>query len=1509
MSKAEKREEIRQLIQALLLSRNGATAVPLLERDYYNAENTRIPYRLFGYSNLVEFLQSFPEHFIVEQYNGGHYVRGIPSERSRHVSSLVSRQRMRECIRNDQSSVSSGVVINRRVISGLVGAKRRWKEGSEHSEHSEQSDIRSEIRGYTVIARPATTGNGGIRGRAKLRHVKFVHFHGDTLPEISRMSKAEKREEIRQLILALLVSRKGATAIPVLERDYYYAENTRIPYRQFGYYNLVEFLQSFPEHFIVEQYNGVHYVRGIPSEKSKHVSSLVSRQRMREPPKARYIQPRFRPPFNRRPHHYARPVQEFHIAPDMLCQLLQHIKDNPNGVSLQDAVTIVQRSVPYVSISAQQLRGQLQLLSHQLRLDGNMIFPILSNDSHKAAQQQLPKEEPQLPSKSQIDSESPPTPTICAAGQEDYENGIEYFSDDDFLPADSASNCQRRAETNGEISDKEAFAMMNGNGNTEMRTADVDMSQLISDRIKLRLKELMRKHPDGIWCPDLPNLYLREYKVCLNYVQLGFDSVREFASYLPQIFYMTQVDKMDDFMLYSADKRPVVPEPIDIAQTLRNYEDNPPFPSDVSPTITRIFAPNDVMNYDDKVDKISVVELKRNRKYLGVYVIEVFHPNFFWVHLRENRRHFDKMMDDLSDFYEYKKSTYTIAKIALKKDLNCACIYANRWHRAIIRSVKPDFRVTVFFYDYGTMKTYTPEDVYYLHQQFAYLPAQAIPCGLYKIKPSVGDRWKRSVAEKFSEKIEDTLLAATIVTIDPEHNSMMVILTDTSEEEDVRINDWLVNERLAQVGNTVRMFDIIHYMTSDKIKSSKSIKTFNAGSADNINKSRHRNNLISRDERAHRLSDVKSEDIENNTVKSLHNVPNSKKVFLQRVCSKSLDAKSLHDKSSSAKSLNAKSPDTEALDTRSQSRNYPQTGQSRTPTKVPLLEKSKTLSHNRKSDSEPSTSMSGTNTEEDNARQIDSSREVKLQNNGEIYNSPGYMDFSMRDSDDENNDTKDFGTFRSLYGGHGLMEPFDWSVIREENKTTDTVPDNLDMSSKKHKSDVEDKSGSHNQRNETPGEQYFLNMTRMEEEIFLPEDNISLPEDNISQRFDDMTDFIKMMRDKTTPNQIVTVRFKPMTMKTLYDSVESEDTSKSSTNIVEFNDVTSSREINREVDRNGKVCERKANLKIQDGNSNTDPESVFSNISNKDNMSKEMSGRNTNNSLASSTNNKACIPGYKRLLDKLSRKTNSNFVDSSESSSSEQIRSSSYSINTSNDSIIISSNDEQSKASNCMDINNRIKIHSLVKKSMSEELPKKLTLDESHNDSTVTTFSSIETDSLASSNVDDIKQRQLNQSLEIDSRASNVDDTKQHQLNRSDSIPVSCNIDDSKYQLHATDQTALDVPKLMQQMLKIVKNIQNNNTELDSDDLTSSRESINDDKSDESKRGNESIKSDFVSETCKSMNDDANVTEIAFAPVVNDCDVESDDGWDVCAGSIEDSISFLHRAHNISNAINLNLEQ
>lgn len=60
----------------------------------------------------------------------------------------------------------------------------------------------------------------------------------------------------------------------------------------------------------------------------------------------------------------------------------------------------------------------------------------------------------------------------------------------------------------------------------------------------------------------------------------------------------------------------------------------------------------------------------------------------------------------------------------------------------------------VLFYDYGTLKTYEPDEVFYLHKRFSSLPAQAIPCGLYNVKPILSDRWKKSVNSQFIDRID-----------------------------------------------------------------------------------------------------------------------------------------------------------------------------------------------------------------------------------------------------------------------------------------------------------------------------------------------------------------------------------------------------------------------------------------------------------------------------------------------------------------------------------------------------------------------------------------------------------------------------------------------------------------------------------------------------------------------------------------------------------------------------------
>ncbi|XP_012540690.1 uncharacterized protein LOC105839143 isoform X2 [Monomorium pharaonis] len=661
-------------------------------------------------------------------------------------------------------------------------------------------------------------------------------------------------EDVRKILLSLLVSRKGnSMPITVLEKEYYDMEGRCIPYRQFGYSDLVLFLQNMPDYFNVVQTNGNYYVYGIASEKSKHVSSMVARQKS-DLKKYNITHSRS---FNRR--YYGGKHQPVRITPDKLYQLMQYIKGIPAGVSLDNARGFVQNLVPYVEVNKEDLRQQLRELSHQLCLDGNMIYPIC-NDSPDMNQAQplmkkdwlsLPPHDSQKrnPSKSPSDSASPLNENICAAGQEDSE--CMYFSDENyFVPAGCRVHNQKRATTceqlatniaqyakneetdvsynqvQNEIEIDEEFLMMDSKSKTEIKTQEI--SDIVSDKIKSRLEELLRKYPEGIWCAQLPDLYLEEYKVRLNYTKLGFTSVREFTSYLPKIFYMTQINKTDDFLLFHAEKRPVVPktEPIDIVQSshkqhdehdtvqaeYNNNDDDAPIPSEISPTITKRFAPDDVMNYDDNVGKISVTELQLTRKFLEIYIIEVFHPSFFWIQLRENVKRFNAMMEELSEFYELNKDTYAIPRVALKKDMHCACVYMNRWHRGLIKRVKPDYRVTVFFYDYGTLKTYPSDEIYYLHKKFSALPAQAIPCGLYNVIPTTGERWKKSVNDQFIDKIADTLLAATIMSVNATDNSMLVVLVDVSEEEDVKINDWLVNERLALIGKTADAVDMANLM-------------------------------------------------------------------------------------------------------------------------------------------------------------------------------------------------------------------------------------------------------------------------------------------------------------------------------------------------------------------------------------------------------------------------------------------------------------------------------------------------------------------------------------------------------------------------------------------------------------------------------------------------------------------------------------------------------------------------
>lgn len=74
-------------------------------------------------------------------------------------------------------------------------------------------------------------------------------------------------------------------------------------------------------------------------------------------------------------------------------------------------------------------------------------------------------------------------------------------------------------------------------------------SDLVSERTQYRLTQLMKQHPKGIRCSELPSLYEEAYAMRLDYVDLGFNSVCDFVSSLPGIFKIGNTNSRGDWIL------------------------------------------------------------------------------------------------------------------------------------------------------------------------------------------------------------------------------------------------------------------------------------------------------------------------------------------------------------------------------------------------------------------------------------------------------------------------------------------------------------------------------------------------------------------------------------------------------------------------------------------------------------------------------------------------------------------------------------------------------------------------------------------------------------------------------------------------------------------------------------------------------------------------------------------------------------------------------------------------
>ncbi|KAG7197870.1 hypothetical protein KM043_001681 [Ampulex compressa] len=645
----------------------------------------------------------------------------------------------------------------------------------------------------------------------------------------------QKQEEVRKIILALLLTLKDGCSINDLERDFYESEGMHIPWKSFGYVSLLDYLQNMPQCVRVEKHGNNWYVKGIASDKSKHVNSLVLRQKCQ-------TKKRIGVPKTFRPSHYY-PITvppRFYIPAEILTYIIGLVNQYPDGLNKDYLLSIVQRKIPYSHVVMKDMVDQLQELSHEIYVDDNKIFPkksLISNQSSKSLPVVKNKELSSIAEKH--------TSSFCAGGYEKQATYLELNDESDFIfrPAGYIHRHSPESKKNIAVQSTCSFIqetltnhkIQTNCENTEdrfnnqddtikfMNDANVEnikdkcydpesVNILINERLKFRLKKLIEKYPEGIWCAHLPEIYLEEYNISLNYTELGFHSIREFAVCLPEIFRCVQISPTEDFILYNAKTEIPLTNVKEKSNTsaLASVHDvymleDPieALPTVLSEDTCKKLIPDGVMTLGESVGYINVTDLYERDQYIEVFVVEVFTPSLFWIQLREKRKTFNSLMEHLNTFYTQKSRHYKIPTAVLEKGLNCACLYNDVWHRGIIKTVTPDLRVTVMFYDYGTLKTYPADAIHYLYRAFSNLPAQAIPCGLINTIPCNGNKWSQGVTLEFATRTAQIPLAAMIGSINEEDNSMLVTLTDTMEEEDVHINDWLIDQKLAKHGKMV----------------------------------------------------------------------------------------------------------------------------------------------------------------------------------------------------------------------------------------------------------------------------------------------------------------------------------------------------------------------------------------------------------------------------------------------------------------------------------------------------------------------------------------------------------------------------------------------------------------------------------------------------------------------------------------------------------------------------------
>ncbi|XP_063909348.1 tudor domain-containing protein 5 [Zophobas morio] len=318
---------------------------------------------------------------------------------------------------------------------------------------------------------------------------------------------------------------------------------------------------------------------------------------------------------------------------------------------------------------------------------------------------------------------------------------------------------------------------------------DDEYKSKIPKRIQNNLRKLIMRFPNGIWCTKLRQEYNEMFREDLNYEKFHFRSLIEMCTDLSDIFRYIQPTS-EDFILY--DKAKAIPS---LNQNESANESSDVEQVEIDWSLGSELIPADVVQYLDEIPRFSLSDIMLG-DYLDINIGEIYSIDQFWVFPKYGD--IEVITNELESLFKRERNRYVVPELFLEVGLYCTVYYANKYHRCVINELLPRAPgyVKVFFIDYGSVGEVPVKDVWYLPQQFAQFPCQAISARLFKVQPNMDSN---QTTFKFKELVKQAELIAEVMTVERQSTKLEIYLADVTDPGGIfYVNDALVEKGYAE---------------------------------------------------------------------------------------------------------------------------------------------------------------------------------------------------------------------------------------------------------------------------------------------------------------------------------------------------------------------------------------------------------------------------------------------------------------------------------------------------------------------------------------------------------------------------------------------------------------------------------------------------------------------------------------------------------------------------------------